>query len=139
MVLQRLPLPIAKLGDIEPLCLGLWAWCTRCKLERRVTIGATLSVRPLAGAKFRCSTCGSVGCPTIRPPVRRLADEAAGLADIYCEQCVPPWSILEVDSSREPWKLMRGQAFTCPGCRRSTKYMVRQAPWRPIYAPRPQF
>jgi hypothetical protein len=76
---------------------------------------------------------------TIRPPVRRRGDEAAGLADIYCERCVPPWSILEVDASSQPWKLMAGQAFACPGCRRSTKYMIRPAPWRPIYVPRPEF
>jgi hypothetical protein len=139
MVLHRLPLPIATLGDIEPLGLGLWAWCTRCKRERRVPVGALLSVRPFAGARFRCSTCGDVGYPVIRPPVRRRADEAAGLADIYCEWCVPPWSILEVDSCRQPWKLMSGQAFTCPGCRRPAKYIVRQAPWRPTYAPRPEF
>jgi len=61
MVLHRLPLPIATLGDIEPLGLGLWAWCTRCKRERRVPISALLSVRPFAGARFRCSTCGAVG------------------------------------------------------------------------------
>jgi hypothetical protein len=85
-----MPLPIAKLGDIEPLGLGL------------ITVGAVLSVRRFAGARFRCSTCGSVGYPTIWPPVRRRGDEAAGLADIYCERCVPPWSILEVDASRQP-------------------------------------
>ena len=68
MVLQRLPLPIAKLGDIEPLGLGVWAWCTRCKLERRVTIGAVLSVRSFAGAMFRCSTCKARS----RPVVSRL-------------------------------------------------------------------
>jgi len=102
MVLQRLPLPISTLGDIEPLGLGLWAWCTRCKRERRVPISALLSVRPFAGARFRCSTCGDVGYPIIRPPARRRANEAAGLANIYSERCVPPWSILEVDSSRQP-------------------------------------
>ncbi|MBV8191659.1 MAG: hypothetical protein JO339_30785 [Alphaproteobacteria bacterium] len=112
MVLHRLPLPIAELGDIEPLGLGLWAWCTRCKLERRVTIGAALSVRPFAEARFRCTTCGSVGYPTIRPPARRRADEAVGLADIYCERCVPPWSILEVNSSRQPWNGARLCAAT---------------------------
>jgi hypothetical protein len=39
--------------------------------------------------------------PIIRPPVRRRADQATALADLYGERCVPPWSILEVDTSRQ--------------------------------------
>jgi hypothetical protein len=64
MVLHRLPLPIATLGDIEPLGLGLWAWCTRCKRECRVPVGALLSVRPFAGARFRCSTWARSAIPS---------------------------------------------------------------------------
>jgi hypothetical protein len=145
MVLHCLPLPIATLGDIEQLGLELWLWCWGCKSKRRVAIDPELSGRRFAGSRFRCTrimwdgaTCGSAGVPTIRPPVRVPADQAAGLADLYCERCVPPWSILEVDASHQPWRLMAGQAFSCPGCHRPVKYLVREAPRRPVYSARPQ-
>jgi hypothetical protein len=74
----------------------------RAASESVASRSAPCSPFGLAGARFRCATCGDIGFPTIRPPVRRCADEAAGLADLYCERCVPPWSLLEVDSRSRP-------------------------------------
>jgi hypothetical protein len=45
MVLHQLPLPIATLGDIEPLGLELWVCCWRCKDERHLPIGPVLAGR----------------------------------------------------------------------------------------------
>jgi hypothetical protein len=51
----------------------------------------------------------------------RSSDDVHGLGRYLLPAVRAAVSILEVDSARQPWKLMAGQAFTCPGCRRSVK------------------
>ena len=113
MVLRLVPLPVSTFGEIAAQGLEVHVWCLRCKRARPVPLNSpALYARIFACARFRCtrtlwddSICNAGGVPTIRPPTLLPTDQDAGMADIYCERCVPPWSILEVDASRQPWRL----------------------------------
>src|SRR5262249_27991554 len=83
--------------------------------------------------------CNGAGHPTIRPATLLPTDQDAGLADIYCDRCVPSWRVLQVDPKREPRRVMSGHVLACPGCRRRLQVRVRKPAWRPTYAPRPKF
>jgi len=70
--------PLTTFGDLARDHLEIEVTCPRCGHRR--TIGAAsprLRDRRVAGARFRCEQCGSVGLPTIGKQRRwplRLAD-----------------------------------------------------------------
>ena len=125
MVLRLVPLPVSTLGEIAAL-----------GLEAHV----------FAGARFRCtrtlwdgSFCNAGGYLTIRPPTLLPTGQDVGLADIYCDRCVPPWRALQIDPKREPWRVRLGHVLVCPGCRQRLQVRERKRAYQPIYAPRPEF
>jgi hypothetical protein len=146
MVLRLVPLPVSTFGEIRALGLEAHVWCMRCKLDRPIALNSpTLYARAFAGARFRCTrtlwdgaTCNAGGYLTIRPPTLLRAGQDVGMADIYCDRCVPPWRALQIDPKREPWRVRPGQALACPGCRQRLQVRGREAPWEPTYAPRPK-
>jgi hypothetical protein len=147
MVLRLVPLSVATFGDVAALGLEVHVWCTRCKQSRPLPLNSpVLYARVLAGSRFRCtrtlwsgSICNAGRIPTIRPATLLPTDQDAGLADIYCDRCVPPWRALQVDPKREPWRTKPGHVLACPGCGQRLQVQVRQPAWRPTYASRPEF
>ena len=137
----------ALLVVLAAAALEVHVWCTRCKQSRLVPLNSpALYARILAGSRFRCtrtlwdgSICNAGGYPTIRPATLLSTDQDAGLADIYCDNCVPPWRALQVDPKREPWRVTPGYVLACPGCRQRLQVRVRQPAWQPAYVPRPEF
>jgi DNA-directed RNA polymerase subunit RPC12/RpoP len=58
--------PLTTFGDLARDKLVIEVNCSNCN-HRRILDGATptLRERRVAGARFRCAECGSVGLPTI--------------------------------------------------------------------------
>jgi hypothetical protein len=104
----------------------------------RLAAGATALRNMIVDAQ-QDSAQTPVRYPPIRPATLLPTDQDAGLADIYCDRCVPPWRALQVDSKREPWRVSPGCVLACPGCRQRLQVRVRQLAWRPTYASRPEF
>jgi hypothetical protein len=98
-------LPVSTFGEIAGLGLEVHVWCQRCKHATLLPLNSpALYARTFAEARFRCTRtlwdgaiCNGGGHPTIRPATLLPADQDAGLADIYCDRCVPPWRALRVD------------------------------------------
>jgi hypothetical protein len=142
MVLRLVPLPVSTFGEIAALGLEIHVWCQRCKRARPIPLNSPgLHLRIFAGARFRCtrtlwdgSICNAGGYPIIRPATLLPTDQDAGLADIYCDRCVPPWRALQIDQKREPWRVTPGYVLACPGCRQRLQVRVRQPAWRPTCA-----
>jgi hypothetical protein len=147
MALRLVPLAISTFGEVAALGLEVHIWCQRSKHQRPVPLNSpALYARIFAGASFRCTrtlwdgkVCmGQATQPFDRrrccPPIKD-----AGLADIYCDRCVPPWRALQVDPKREPWRAAPGHVLACPGCRHRLLVQVRQPAWRPTYASWPEF
>jgi hypothetical protein len=147
MVLRLVPLPVSTFGETAALGLEVHVWCFHCKRARPIPLNSpALYARIFAGARFRCtrtlwdgSVCNAGGHLTIRPSTLLPAGQDVGMADISCGRCVPPWRALQIDPKREPWRVAPGQALACPGCRQRLEVREREAPWRPTYAPRPEF
>jgi hypothetical protein len=147
MVLRLVPLAVSTFGEIAALGLKVHVWCQRCKQQQPVPLSSpALYARVFAGSRFRCTrtlwdgkVCNGAGHPTIRPATLLSTDQDAGLADIHCDRCVPPWRALQVDPKREPWRVPPGHVLVCPGCRHRLQVQVRQPAWRPTYASRPEF
>jgi len=132
------PLPVSTFGEMAELGHELHVWCQRCKTSRRLEITSTLWARPFAGARFRCTrplwdgkACGGSGMTSIRPAVR--AAPGARYANLHCEDCVPPWEILEIDHRSPPWSLPAGVRFICPACGGEVDVREHGPPWRPTY------
>ena len=99
MALRLVPLAVSTFGEIAALELEVHVWCQRCKQQRPVPLNSpALYARVFAGSRFRCTrtlwdgkVCNGAGHPTIRPATLLPTDQDTGLADIYCDRCVPPW------------------------------------------------
>ena len=75
--------PLTTFGDLARDHLEIEVTCANCGHRRTIDAASPrLRNRKIAGARFRCEQCGSVGLPTIGKQRRwpgRLADHARKL------------------------------------------------------------
>jgi hypothetical protein len=122
------------------LLLDGWKPLRRLQVVKLLSSRIDLALRLFAAtAEVDVPPLLLAGYPTIQPATLLSTEQDAGLADIYCDNCVPPWRALQVDPKREPWRVTPGYVLACPGCRQRLQVRVRQPAWQPAYVPRPEF
>jgi hypothetical protein len=126
---RYVPLPFTTFGELLSFGLEIHVWCLRCHTMRRPTLPASKLRTCFAGKRFRCR-CSAPGYPSFRPGPYAFKRKGDTIADLYCPHCLPPWEMRDVCFEQPPWSevpLRKGQAFSCPGCRRPVLMHVRAA------------
>jgi hypothetical protein len=139
------PLPFATFGEVAHLGLEAHVSCSRCYSSRRISLDDDrLRARQFAGTRFRCTNerwngevCGGLGSLKIQPAELLPVGGANTLTYLWCDRCMPPWQIDQVQLDKPPWSdvnLQRGDRFRCPACRGRVDWHIHGPAWRPTYS-----
>jgi hypothetical protein len=81
---------------------------------------------------------------TIRPAKLLPVGGDVDIAFLWCDRCIPPWTMSYIPIQRPPWSVVYSQAgnrfrcpgnrFRCPGCQGAVRWHVHGPTWRPFGA-----